>query len=75
MNGVTKGVTYTWYEICNSEGHPLIIPQGDNSFLTEEDAALTAQDVCVAYRDAVTVKEHTTKITRVFEVQIDAVEV
>jgi hypothetical protein len=75
MTGDMKGYTTTWYEICNADGHPLVIPQGENSFLTEDIAAEVAAEVCIEYRDAVTVKEHVVTIKRVFRVEIDAVEV
>lgn len=75
VNGDMKGFTATWYELANADGHALAIPQGENRFLTEELAAIAAADVCVQYRDTVTVKEHTTVIKRIFEAQIDAIEV
>lgn len=76
MNGVDmKGVTASWFEICNVDGHPLSIPQGKNEFLTEELAAEAAALVCVDYRDTVTVKQHTTTIKRIFHADITAVEV
>lgn len=69
-----KGFTSEWYEICNADGHALVIPQGENHFFTEADAASTAQDVCVDYRDTVTVKRHTTEITRIFHASVSVVE-
>lgn len=74
MNGVVKGVSYTWYEICNADGHPLAIPQGENVFLTEDDAVAAATEVCVSYRDTVTVREHTVTTKRIFHAEISAVE-
>jgi len=75
MTGIDmKGFTVEWYEICNADGHALVIPQGENKFLTEQDAVDTAQDVCVDYRDTVTIKQHTTVITRIFHASISVVE-
>lgn len=69
-----KGFTVVWYEICNCDGHPLVIPQGENRFETEDQAVTTAQDVCLDYRDTVTIKSHTTVITRIFHASISVVE-
>lgn len=69
-----KGYKATWYELANADGHALAIPQGENKFLTEELAAIAAAEVCVQYRDTVTVKQHDTCIKRVFGVEIKAVE-
>ena len=74
MAALIKGYTETWYELCNEEGHPLAIPNGSNSFLTEALAAAAAGDVCVQYRDTVTVVEHTTVVKRIFHANINAVE-
>lgn len=70
-----KGFTQTWYEICNADGDALAIPQGQNQFLTEDIAAATAKDVCISYRDSVTVIQHTTTVSRIFHADITAVEV
>lgn len=75
MDKDMKGFTVVWYEICNGDGHALAIPQGENYFLSEELAAQAAEKVCVDYRDAVVVKEHTTVIKRIFRPDITAVEV
>lgn len=72
---VVKGSTETWYELCNEAGHPLTIPNGSNSFLTETQAATAANNVCVQYRDTVTVVEHTTTVKRIFLANISATEV
>jgi len=69
-----KGFTVEWYEICNADGHALVIPQGENHFMSEEEAADVAQDVCVDYRDTVTVKKHSTTITRIFQASISVLE-
>ena len=69
-----KGSSTTWFEICNTEGHPLVLPNGANRFRSEELAAVAAETTCVDYRDTVTVKEHSTTIRRVFRADIRAVE-
>lgn len=69
-----KGFTVVWFEICNMDGHPLVIPQGENRFETEDAAVETAQAVCLDYRDTVTIKSHTTTITRIFHADITVVE-
>lgn len=69
-----KGLTVEWYEICNADGHALVIPQGENRFPSEDSAVETAQDVCVDYRDTITVKKHVTTITRIFQANISVVE-
>lgn len=75
MNADMKGFTACWYELANADGHALAIPQGENRFLTEELAAVAANEVCVQYGDTITVKEHTTVIKRIFEARTEAVEV
>lgn len=74
MNRDMKGFTQIWFEICNVDGHPLVIDR-ENRFESEELAAQYAAKVCVEYRDAVTVKEHTATIRRIFHANITAVEV
>lgn len=75
MNGQDmKGFSRIWYEICNVDGHPLVLDRA-NSFESEDLAAAHASKVCVEYRDTVTVKMHTTEIRRIFRVEINAVEV
>lgn len=69
-----KGFCVEWFEICNSDGHALVIPQGENRFQSEQEAADTAQIVCLDYRDTVTIKKHATTITRVFRADITVVE-
>ncbi len=76
MNGVSmRGFTETWFEICNADGHPLVLTTGLNRFESEALAAEAAVAVCVDYRDTVTVKSHTTTIQRIFHADITAVEV
>lgn len=75
MNRDMKGWSEAWYEICNVDGHPLVLTSGENRFPTEELAAQTAAVVCVDYRDTVTVKQHTITIARIFHANITAVEV
>jgi hypothetical protein len=60
------GFEQEWYEICNADGHPLVISSGLNFFLSEDLAVEEAQTVCQDYRDTVTIKVHRTKIKRVF---------
>lgn len=74
MFGDMKGFTVEWYEICNNDGHALVIPQGENRFQTEDEAVSVATDVCTDYRDTVTIKKHTTEITRIFHASISVVE-
>lgn len=74
MTGDMKGFTTEWYEICNADGHALVIPQGENRFLSEDEAADCATLVCLDYRDTITVKKHTTTITRIFQASISVVE-
>jgi hypothetical protein len=74
VNQDMKGTSITWYEICNVDGHPLVLPGGVNSFQSEQLAATAAAATCVDYRDTVTVKEHVTTIKRVFRADIKAVE-
>lgn len=73
MTQTTKGYTETWFELCNADGHPLMLAT-ENRFQTEVLAAAAASTTCVDYRDTVTVKQHTITILRVFNAQISAVE-
>lgn len=74
MNQDMKGVSSGWFEICNVDGHPLVLDQ-ENRFQSEELAAQKAVKVAVDYRDTVTVKEHVATIRRIFRVKISAEEV
>ena len=75
MNSISmKGFTQSWFEICSTDGHPLVLDR-ENLFESEDLAAAYAAKVCVEYRDTVTVKMHTTEIRRIFHVEINAVEV
>jgi len=70
-----KGFTETWFEICNADGHQLVLAGGLNRFESEELAAEAAAATCADYRDTVTVKEHTTTIARIFHANISVTEV
>lgn len=74
MTQIIKGYTETWFELCNADGHPLVLSV-ENRFSTEALAAAAASQTCVDYRDTVTVKEHVTTVRRVFNVSIAAIEV
>lgn len=75
MNADMKGFTQTWYEICNVDGHPLVLAGVENNFPSEEMAATCAVDTCKDYRDTITVKAHTTEIIRIFHAEITVSEV
>lgn len=76
MNGQDmKGFIQIWYEICNADGHPLVLASGLNIFESEELAAAEAAVVCKDYRDTITVKAHRTEILRIFHADITVSEV
>lgn len=70
-----KGYTQVWYEICNVDGHPLVLASGPNVFESEALAAEEAFAVCRDYKDTITVKAHTTEIMRIFHADITVSEV
>lgn len=75
MNGVDmKGFVQSWYEICNADGHALVLDV-TNKFESEDLAASKAASVCKDYRDTVTVKLHSTTIIRIFHADITVTEV
>jgi hypothetical protein len=69
-----KGFTKIWYEICNIDGHALVLSEGSNNFSTETEALAAVVRACTEYSDTVTIKEHTTVILRVFSPQVTVVE-
>jgi len=76
MNGVDmKGYSETWFELCNADGHQLVLASGMNRFESEDLAAVAAAATCKDYRDTITVKEHTTTIQRIFHADITVSEV